>query len=274
MKIYSAGTRRKETIDKYDSLRNQRAEGLAKQKHIYEEYEEEAHKVVENIKSQIWQELGNVSIPEFEVRCESHISVSRDGKVKYHVYVGNGRGDPTRLPFAWSYDIQLNDDGSVNRSSNSWSGLDATTPENIDILQETVDVLRKLSNMDWETLLQSSLYWNDYSDRIDEIDVLPYSAFDNEETEILEASLDDLIGDSAVVVGLDYHEGSSSLEGYYQIIGETGTSYRIKFIPSSTFDGDFAGTLADIKPSRVKKSTLVRLLSKYYNGDELEIIEF
>lgn len=54
---------------------------------------------------------------------------------------------------SWDYKVGLNKDGVPNMTSGSWSGLKATTHEQLSNLKESVRCIEFIMNMDWETIL-------------------------------------------------------------------------------------------------------------------------
>lgn len=61
--------------------------------------------------------------------------------------------DTTAL--AWNWSVKLNDEGNTVKESGSWSGLQATTPEQLNDLKESVRILEILNNADWTDILNS-----------------------------------------------------------------------------------------------------------------------
>ncbi len=65
------------------------------------------------------------------------------------------RTDNTSLK--WSYDVILDEDtGELKKESNSWSGFNAVTPEQIEDLMNSVSFLKALVDFDWLPLLQEA----------------------------------------------------------------------------------------------------------------------
>lgn len=83
-----------------------------------------------------------------------------------HVRVGNGTFVNHGAPLTWSFEAILDKKGNVKKETGSWSGLNATTPEDVKKLRDIVDVLEILNNMDWYTILSNmnEKYpnWEDY----------------------------------------------------------------------------------------------------------------
>ena len=65
------------------------------------------------------------------------------------------RRDNTAL--RWSYEVILEEDtGDIKKESNSWSGFNAVTPEQIDDLMNSVSLLKAIVDFDWAPLLKEA----------------------------------------------------------------------------------------------------------------------
>ena len=56
----------------------------------------------------------------------------------------------------WSYEIKLRDDGEIVKESNSWSGFQATTSQQIDDLMNSANFLKAIVEFDWAPLLEEA----------------------------------------------------------------------------------------------------------------------
>ena len=64
-----------------------------------------------------------------------------------------GRGDNNNVALKWNWDIEIHS-SSVKHSTNSYSGLNAVTKENLDELQESVSVMEKLAAIPDSTFIK------------------------------------------------------------------------------------------------------------------------
>ena len=65
------------------------------------------------------------------------------------------RRDNTSLK--WSYEVILEEDtGDIKKESNSWSGFNAVTPEQIEDLTNSVNLLKAIVEFDWAPLLKEA----------------------------------------------------------------------------------------------------------------------
>lgn len=67
------------------------------------------------------------------------------------------RRDADDYALSWNYRVQIDKDGDVMAESGSWSGLSATTREQLDSLHQTLDALEYLHSVDWKRLLDRQL---------------------------------------------------------------------------------------------------------------------
>lgn len=58
---------------------------------------------------------------------------------------------------AWDYSVGLDRNGNIKKESGSWSGLNAVTQEQLDDLEKSIEILKKLNIIDWESILKTDL---------------------------------------------------------------------------------------------------------------------
>lgn len=177
---------------------------------------------------------------------ERHIGSKNDGKTALY----------------WSYEIKLDGDGNVIQESNSWSGLNACTKAQLAQLRRTADVIDKIQDLDWATMLNTALpEYRDYvTQEVPNFDDRQYNK------DIVEAQIEEIMGTNQWAKGLSvgatgYRDGIS---GWYHFVGETSSFYKVNFIPDSYLartDRDLSYYL-DREPVRVKKDLLFGSLEK------------
>lgn len=136
-----------------------------------------------------------------------------------HVRVGNGTFVNYDSPLTWNFDVTLDKEGNIKKETGSWSGLNATTLEDVKKLRDIVDALEILNNMDWYTIL-SNMYekypnWEDYvKTKVPRRDERP--AF---EKDIRLLDIEDAVGKEVLVKGNPMrYDVRFSREGSYYII--------------------------------------------------------
>lgn len=173
--------------------------------------------VMMGIKSAVESELGN---HVDEVR----IDIQLWNTIKVKVDNGDNPFGPSAL--VWSWSVKLDKDGNVVKDSGSWSGLSAVTPEQIQDLRNTADILEILNSIDWKKLLNTKVpEYEDYITMNDPSYEKPDRDYDRE---LKEADIEDIIGaeDAAVFVGNalpDYFRGNE----YVSILKETPKRFNV-----------------------------------------------
>lgn len=191
-----------------------------------EAYAEARYRVMSDIKSAIESELGNhVDEVRIDIQVWNNIEVKVDN--------GDNPFGPSAL--SWNWSVKLNSDGNVVKDSGSWSGLSAVTPEQIQDLRNTADILEILNSIDWRTLLNTKV--PSYEDYITMKDPSFETPERNYDAELKEADIEDIIGDenAAVFVGTalpDYFRGTE----YVVLTKETPKRFNVIVFPESQLD--------------------------------------
>ncbi|MBO7212362.1 MAG: hypothetical protein J6V44_15350 [Methanobrevibacter sp.] len=118
------------------------------------EYNKAQYVIAKEIEELVKQELGNTPLAlEFDIRPYGSLDVKT-----YMVRITANeyqKFDDDRA-LSWNWGCELDNDGNVIKESGSWSGLQATTKEQLDDLRETLRVLDILNNMDWKAILDDA----------------------------------------------------------------------------------------------------------------------
>ena len=160
---------------------------------------------------------------------------------------------------SWNFDVQISSEGEVIKETGSWSGLSATTEDNLEELQQTLSALRLLNNMDWATILNKKLpdpgdyYKSPYPNRNDR---------PNFEQMLMEEDLKDIIGKPAAIKVENWP--SSGWRGSYvwiQILKETPSQYTARVFWGGSSPEDIRsrierGEAMNTYTQRVRKSSI------------------
>lgn len=135
------------------------------------------------------------------------------------VNYGENRVSDESLPLKWSWRFKVDSKGRTSRESSSWSGLNATTSDHIELLRQSVNALEALSNLDDERLVklafQNAPAYDEYvTQDVDRLD----------ETEYVYKKLDALAGEDVFLAGDEKWYG----EYYYKIVKDTGKQYAVE----------------------------------------------
>lgn len=235
--------------EEYETGRARRQEQYDQQERAYQDDERWSAALVEDA---IRSQLGTVGLEAF------FIQVKPSWNRGWEVRVGQENHHSVRTidALSWDMSISLESDGSVKRATNSWSGMNAVTPDQLNELQEIVRVLGELNSMDWAAILNMSK--SNYSDFVTMEDPR-YEKHPDFDAEMLDAQLDELVGTNRAVHGTavestGYRVG---VDVWYQILSQTPAMYTCRC--ASDFEVKDRG-LAAINDYgytiRVKKSTL------------------
>ena len=153
------------------------------------------------------------------------IKVSDNFGDGFRVYIEDKYDESKAL--SWNYDVRLDAHGDVVKETSSWSGLKATTVENIENLKEIVRVLESLNRVDWESLM-STIRPPEYTDYVTDRDPR-YEDHPDFDSELREADIDDMVGTSTGIVC----EDSKYFNGLvYRFITKVNpSSYRVFDVP-------------------------------------------
>lgn len=246
------------TAARKDDLINQRnaykqRESARSQKHEqeYQNYVNDQRAVIEPIRQEIEQNMKRFNRLESIVRMDTGYRSLLTIKVDVNQQRNSGSA------LSWTYEVGVQPDGSVVKETNSWSGLQATTPEELDSLQQTVDALKYLNSIDWGTMLTKA--YNSlpqYKNYVTEDE--PDSDYGrNFNQEIGEAAIEEFVGSDDLLYG---NNGYS-----YVIKGETPKFYKVSRVNnyyidtksgSPTLPNNTYNQLVDKYTTNVKKDVL------------------
>ena len=146
--------------DEYDA-ETQRLEGL--QEVNTDKYRLAQKAIKQNIADAVLNLIGPTPM-------DLHVDVStnwmRDDIYGWTVSIKNSNFDTSnQRALCWDIQIRLDNDGNVVKESNSWSGLKAVTPEQIEDLEESLRIIKLIANTDWHEILNTpAANFEDYQD--------------------------------------------------------------------------------------------------------------
>lgn len=94
-------------------------------------------------------------LPSSDV-LDIHCTTSFDD-IECNIHYAQGKTFDEKFALVWNYRAVLTSSGEVRTETGSWSGLSATTPDQIKDLQKSVEILTVLTSLDWKSLLQVEL---------------------------------------------------------------------------------------------------------------------
>ena len=183
-------------------------------------YREAQYALTDPIKEKLTAELSKFSALSFDV--SSDFMFNDHPRVRILCNEHNKFDDNVAL--SWSYNVELTDAGEVEKETSSWSGMKATTPEQLESLKQSVAALEYLLGVNWAELLNVTRpAYRDFQEGA--LEAPPREDFN---TELALAELEEAVGKN-VLVEVPNWEGSG-LRGssvYIQIEKETPSQYIV-----------------------------------------------
>lgn len=251
-----------ELKDQYRGWKANQEEAKTRTERRYTEYLMDRDAAFDPIKNELESKLSIWTNLHFQISV--YPKWGRDIGVQVKCNENEKFNDDVAL--AWSYEVSLTRDGDVVKESSSWSGLKATTREQIDSLQSSVEALKYLNNVDWENLLVVTL--PDYEDYRQE-SVL--NEIDKEfKRQLSDAFISELIGSNTWVQIIPF-ESSGYWERavlYANIVRETPSQYVVKLLSQMDIDN---GRTDSTYTQRVKKSNFIPVKDKEGNYITIEL---
>lgn len=185
--------------------------------------------IVENIRNLI-EDATDSDFMRF-VDIYAHV-YSNGGTIKVSYGENNKFDDDVPLVWNWTFELgRYGDDNETNRATNSWSGLNATTSQNVEVLKKCVSALEALSKVNDDYIVslirKNAVDKSDYvSQEVDNVDTDSY----------LMRKLEALAGTDRYFLTFDgpYHQD------YYRIVKDTGKQFVVESVrvtkPSHTYD--------------------------------------
>lgn len=205
------------TMAKRDDIlrRKQSWENLQnKSREEYDQYENARDSVFEAIQAIVKDKIGSKSV-SLNIRA----SKNRRG---VSVHVDNGDSPHDEQALNWQWNVILSDEGEIEKDSGSWSGLSATTPEQIDNLKESVRIIEILNNLDWGKILNVEL--PRYKDYIK----TEVPQRENFEEQLLEADVEDAAEQGLLIKGHGYRMYTPRATVFYNVLNMTDKSFRVQ----------------------------------------------
>lgn len=239
------------TCSRRDELLKERSEYKAARKAAedasarqWQNYESAVAAIYTPIVEDIKAHLSQYTALTFDV--EGDIGVGTSIRITVSCNEHNKFDENVALSWRWGVQVDRGS-GEVQRSSSSWSGLKATTKEQMDSLRQSVDALDYLNNIDWEAMLNITYpKYQDFKDP-DAPKMPEYRDFDKE---IESATIEELIGQNKAIVF--YNPGTDSIVWRTKylagkILRDSGSQYTVEYtyVPSSWRD-DFDGATSEI----------------------------
>lgn len=221
------------TSNRRDDILKQKAEYEAKQAERQARYNEQKQRfyqaeqaVTSMVEDEIQRQLSRFKALNF------HVMVTADrwdrGGLSVRIECNDHEKFDDNVALAWNYNAKLNKDGEVERETSSWSGLKATTADQLESLTQTLEALKYLNSVDWATVLNKDV--PKYTDYITEDGPIYDRDKPNFDRMLMEADIEDAIGNPNILISGKAGSSSSFRTGtsvYYKILRETPKQYEV-----------------------------------------------
>ena len=128
---------------------------------------------------------------------------------------------------AWNYYVSLDRNGNVKKESGSWSGLNAVTKEQLDDLEKSIEILKKLNDIDWEPILKTNI-----PDIRNYITADPLPKRIDFTFEQFNADLEDFVGQDVMFISKYLLDNTKNYYGSrYGYIIKRLTNKRVEYVP-------------------------------------------
>lgn len=200
-----------------------------KQNKIYKDqenkYRHAMYDVADNLQKEVVNAIGNTTI-NLRVDVDNY-GIDADS-YQVRVYGNDSNKFADNVALSWDWKVYLDKDGNVLKDSSSWSGLKATTPEQLNDLEETLRILKLLNNLDWARLIGNA---NTKRPKYDDYVTAPYPSRSNRpdfEQQLKDAAVEDTIGKDVLIQGKGSGRNyNSRATVWYYVVGATNKQYKM-----------------------------------------------
>lgn len=207
--------------------------------------------LLDPIQDTLSTELNKFNLLQFDVR----VNFNYRDVVDVRISCNENRKWEDSVALAWSYEVMLAPDGTIKKETSSWSGMQATTREQLDSLKQSVGALEYLLDVDWEHLLAVSAP-NPEDFMRDALTRPPHQDFTSE---LIAAELEDYIGTDTLVKVQNFESsGYGGRTIYIKLLRETPSQYVVNVLSDWTIENIRNGltSLDNRYAQRVKKSNI------------------
>lgn len=224
MKIYART--RDEIIKDRENYNSKLEEYQRRNNESAERYQAAEDAILDPIVDEVTKALRPFNLLDFDVKAFFEFNSKHAVKVDVRCNQNRLHNDDTAL--SWNWGATLDKDYNVKKESGSWSGLQATTEEQIQSLEQSLDAIKTLNNFDWATILNKPR--PDYYEFVDKDNVKPEKEYDYD-NELLLADLEESVIDRPVAVKLNERRNTWAL-----IKSDTPKFFKYRTIDEYTLD--------------------------------------
>ena len=184
-------------------------------------YRRIVHNIEDNVRSNLEQVLPYSDLIDIKVSRDYNWS---SGAPYLSVKISYDLNKTKNQSLAWNYYVGLDKDDNVKKESGSWSGLNAVTQEQLDDLEKSIEILKKLNIIDWESIVKTDVpSVKDYVTT----KTLPEKDFTFEQ---FNADLEDFVGQDVIFIS-KYLNSENFYGSRYGYIIKRLTNKRVEYVP-------------------------------------------
>lgn len=150
MKIYSG--KREDILRERQDYISRRDEYMKNKQEKQRLYDMDTFDFNDNFISNLKHVLPATPLLELDMR----LSRSFHGGIEVIIQCNENSKFLDNSALSWNFKVELAEDGEVIKETGSWSGLKATTEEQLESLQQTLELLKVLNKLDWKTILEDA----------------------------------------------------------------------------------------------------------------------
>lgn len=184
-------------------------------------YRRIVNNIEDNVRSNLEQVLPYSDLIDINVSSDYNWS---SGMPYLSVKISYDLNKTKNQSLAWNYSVRLYRDGNIKKESGSWSGLNAVTQEQLDDLEKSVEILKKLNIIDWEYIVKTDVpSVKDYVTT----NTIPKKDFTFEQ---FNADLEDFVGQDVIFIS-KYLNSENFYGSKYGYIIKRLTNKRVEYVP-------------------------------------------
>lgn len=214
-------------------------------------YREDLYATYDTVRAEIQAQLANFESLNLDIQVNQGY---RSG-LEVNVRSNDANVHDPHKALSWNWRVWISKEGEVQKESGSWSGLQATTAEQLESLRQSVACLEILNSIDWVAILSTPTPNEDDYFTVDTYEVDRNRP--NFEQELLEAEISEIIGKNKLVESKrnegKYYRGTT----WFGILGETSKMYKVFEVPAV-----YVEAIQEGKTLSEEISTMDELISK------------
>lgn len=222
------------TSSKLDDIRKAKEEWDAEtdrrdaiRKEERQRYKKATDEVIAPVEYKISSALRKFDSLDFEIRGEIASGYRGSRGLEFRINCNESRVHDENSALSWNWSVSVNSEGDIVKDSGSWSGLNATTEENMKSLRQSVEALEYLNSLNWNELIDVATpdYENYFTDQ-------EYRGNrPNFEQQMKEAEVESYVGTNTMLLGYSMPEYESrwnrSVKTWFIILSETPKQYKV-----------------------------------------------